>query len=31
MRKLGSVVGTVSLVHVTWEDGQPLLMPGMEV
>ena len=26
-----SVVGTVSLVHVTWEDGQPLLTPEMEV
>ena len=31
MRKAVSVVGTVSLVHVTWEDGQPLLTPEMEV
>ena len=31
MRKAGGAVGTVSLAHVTWEDGQPLLTPGMEV
>ena len=24
-------VGTFSLVHVTWDNGQPLLTPGMEV
>ena len=31
MRKAGGAIGTVSLGHVTWEDGQPLLTPGMEV
>ena len=31
MRKAGGAVGTVSLAHVTWEDGQPLLTPGMEL
>ena len=31
MQKAVSVVGTVSLAHVTWEDGLPLLTPGIEV